>query len=132
MSYFLDTNTCIYAIKKKTSIAGHLARIKPENIKIPIIVKAELRFGCEKSHRKELNRLHYEAFLASFETITMDDAATFHYARIRAYLEAQGSPIGPNDLLIASIVMSKGGILVTHNTGEFSRIQGLLLEDWTV
>jgi tRNA(fMet)-specific endonuclease VapC len=131
--YFLDTNIIAYSVKHKfASLPEHLMRINPSNIKIPVVVKAEIRFGIEKNGINENNRFRYESFMKPYETVSLDDGATFEYAHLRADLESQGKVISPNDMFIAAIVLSKGGILVTHNTDEFSRVKGLLLEDWTV
>lgn len=100
-------------------------------IKIPVIVKAELLFGIEKSLQKEKNMTVFENFLKAFEVINLNDEALNHYAKIRNELEKGGRIIGSNDLFIASIVLAHNGILVTHNTNEFKRIRELKLEDWT-
>jgi tRNA(fMet)-specific endonuclease VapC len=95
-------------------------------------VKAELLFGLEKSKRKNEIKAKYEQFLNTFEIIPFDDHATSSYAKIRLELERKGTIIGGNDLLIASTVLSRQGILVTHNTKEFKRVPQLVTEDWTV
>lgn len=59
-----------------------------------------------------------------------DDKAAIEYGQIRAYLERQGTPVGPIDTLIAAIALANNLILVTHNTAEFSRVPGLKIEDW--
>ena len=131
--YFLDTNTCIYFLKGiYKSIKEHFKEYQPKEIKIPSIVKAELLLGIEKSRQKKNNKIIYEKFLEPFEVISFDDKAAIQYAIIRARLEKAGTIIGPNDLIIASIVLSHNGILVTHNVSEFKRIPGLLIEDWTI
>jgi tRNA(fMet)-specific endonuclease VapC len=66
-----------------------------------------------------------------FESLPFDDAAAAVYGRIRADLTVQGTPIGPNDLIIPAIALANNLILVTHNTREFARVAGLVLEDWT-
>ena len=71
-----------------------------------------------------------QAFCRPFQSLAFDDRAAAEYGKIRADLASQGTPIGPNDLMIASIALSNGLTLVTHNTNEFSRVLGLKLEDW--
>lgn len=133
MNYFLDTNTCIYFLKGMyESLLHKFMETKPEVIKIPSIVKAELLFGIEKSVRKKENRKLYEQFLEPFEIISFDDNATLHYADIRYTLEKTGKIIGPNNLIIAATVRVKNGVLVTHNTKEFKKVKGLSIEDWVV
>ena len=129
--YFLDTNTCIYFLKGAyQSILEELKEKKPEEIKIPSIVKAELLFGVEKSKHKEKNHEIYTKFLQPFEIVSFDDSAAEYYAKIRAVLEKSGKIIGPNDLIIAATVLSKNGILISHNTKKFKQVPGLRLEDW--
>ena len=67
-----------------------------------------------------------------FEYISFESQAAIAYARIRYDLEKEGKSIGPNDLIIAAVVLANQGTLVTHNVNEFSRVPGLLIEDWTV
>ncbi len=128
---FLDTNTCIYYLNGKyPSILEHFRNNSPGQIMIPSIVKAELLYGVEKSQRKIENRRTVQQFLDAFPIANFDSEAAVQYSTIRAQLEHKGTPIGPNDLIIASIVKAQKGILVTHNIKEFSRVEGLHLEDW--
>lgn len=129
--YYLDTNTCIYFLKGVyPSILVEFKSRKPEEIKIPSLVKAELLLGVEKSQKKEQNEIGYTKFLEPFEVVGFDDGAALVYAKIRASLEKRGRIVGPNDLIIAATVMSRNGILITHNTQEFKQISGLRIEDW--
>ena len=129
--YFLDTNICIYYLKGKyTSIGEHFKFVPRHEMKIPIIVKAELWYGIEKSQLKERNRIVYNRFIESFEITSLDDASLKQYVRIRLELEKNAAIIGTNDLFIASIVLAHDGILVTHNTKEFRSVSGLKIEDW--
>jgi tRNA(fMet)-specific endonuclease VapC len=129
--FFLDTNTCIYYLNGSyASVLEELKKHKPTEIKIPAIVKAELLLGVEKSLQRGKNQELYSWFLEPFEIVAFDDAASAHYARIRAGLEKKGHIIGPNDLIIAATVLSRKGTLVSHNTREFRMVPGLHLEDW--
>jgi tRNA(fMet)-specific endonuclease VapC len=131
--YFLDTNTCIYFLKGQyESLIKKFKEKKPEEIKIPSIVKAELLFGIEKSKKKKENRIIYEKFLAPFEIISFDDNTAIQYSQIRSNLEKKGKIIGPNDLIIAATVLSWNGILVSHDIKEFKQVIGLNLEDWVI
>lgn len=130
--YYLDTNICIYFMKgTNENITKKLCSLNPKEIKIPAIVKSELLYGAYKSERKAKNIAAYETFLKRFEIENYTDEMSYAYATIRSELEIKGNPIGYNDLLIASTVLSKGGILVTNNEKEFSRIPGLKIENWT-
>ena len=129
--YFLDSNTCIYFLKGMyPSILEELRQRRPEEIKIPAIVKAELLLGVEKSKQKKKNFELYSKFFEPFEIISFDNKSAILYAKIRASLEEKGKIIGPNDILIAAIVMANNGILVSHNTKEFKQVSGLQLVDW--
>lgn len=132
MSWFLDTNICIYALKDKFPLIGkRLAKHVPEDIKIPSLVYAELMLGARKSNQPEKTRDTVRFFLAPFEVVPFCQKAAEIYAEIRGDLEQDGKIIGPNDLVIAATVLAHSGRLVTHDTREFSRIAHLKLEDWT-
>lgn len=131
MNYFLDTNICIYYLKgSNPEIRKNLLSKRPDQIKIPVITKAELLYGAEKSVKKNENREKIHDFLFPFEIIPFTDSDTHIYAAVRAELEGKGRVIGPNDLLIASIVLSRDGILITHNRKEFETIEQLNVENW--
>ena len=131
--YFLDTNTCVYFLKGTyRSILEEFKKRKPEEIKIPSMVKAELLLGVEKSERREENLNICKKFLEPFEIVGFDDHAAMLYAKIRASLEKKGKTIGPNDMIIAATVMARRGILISHNVKEFKQITGLQLEDWVI
>lgn len=132
MNYFLDTDTCIFALKNTfPAIKERMQALLPERIKIPSIVKAELLLGAQKSGDSKRIGSLVEGFLSPFGVIPFSDECTEIYARIRGDLEKKGQLIGPNDILIAAIVMADHGTLVTHNTKEFGRIHQLKIQDWT-
>ena len=131
MTYYLDTNTCIYFLTGKypmllTKMMSHSLN----DIKIPAIVKGELLHGAEKSLKREENINKISAFLLPFEIVPYDSAGADCYGKIKAMLEKNGMLIGPNDLLIAATVLAQNAVLITNNTKEFSRIEGLRLENW--
>ena len=132
MIYFLDTNICIYYLNDS---APHLSRTleqtSTQEIRIPSMVAAELLYGAEKSAKRQNILRIFKAFLSLYEIAHFDEKAAELYASVRAELERKGQKIGGNDLIIAATVMANGGILVTHNTDEFSRINNLVLIDWT-
>ena len=131
MIRFLDTNICIYFLKGTfPQIKTRLMQHGPEDIKIPAIVKAELLYGAAKSEKRKENEKNITRFLEPFEIVPFDDSATACYADIRSKAEIKGSPVGPNDLIIAATVLSQNSVLVTNNTKEFRRIQELMLENW--
>ena len=129
--YFIDTNTCIYFLNGKySSVREKFLSKSPKEIKISVIVKAELLLGAYKSQTKEQTLKKVENFLKPFEIIPFSDDITEDYATIRSELELAGKTMGANDYLIAATARNKNGILVTHNVDEFSRVSNLKLEDW--
>ncbi len=131
MNYFLDTNICVYYLKGMYgSIAENLLRRHPEEIRIPSMVKAELLYGAYRSRRSSVNIELLEEFLFPFRIVGFSDNECIEYARIRAELEAKGTIVGPNDLIIASTVVAHDGVLVTNNEKEFNRVSGLTVENW--
>jgi tRNA(fMet)-specific endonuclease VapC len=131
MSFLLDSNACIRYLNGRSSrIRQHLEAVQPREVVLCSVVKAELFYGAMKSARVAENLARIEAFAGRFGSLPFDDAAAAVYGDIRARLERQGRTIGPNDLLIAAIALAHAATLVTHNTGEFSRIEELRLEDW--
>ena len=129
--YLLDTNICIFAMKNTyPALSQKLFRIPPSEIFVSSVTVGELEYGCFKSKWGERTKNIMNLFLAAYTILPFDrdDAAVF--GRIRAELAKTGSPIGPYDLQIAAQGISKGLTVVTHNTGEFSRVSGIALEDW--
>ena len=132
MTYFLDSNFVISAIKNKIpDIEKKMKPISHSSIKVPSMVRAELIAGAYNGHDVKNDIENINGFLSPYEVIPFDKGASDIYGRIWAELEKTGRRIGANDLIIAATVMSNGGILVTNNTKEFSRIKGLHLEDWS-
>jgi tRNA(fMet)-specific endonuclease VapC len=131
MIYLLDSNACIQLLNDKHPvILQHFRRHSPAEIVLCSVVKAELLFGAYRSGRVEENLQRLNVFFEPLQSLLFDDDCAGHYARIRADLQAQGKLIGGNDLLIAATARAHNATLVTHNTGEFSRVAGLRLEDW--
>lgn len=129
--YLLDTNICIYAMKNPSpSLSQKLFLIPPSEIFVSSVTVGELEYGCSKSKWGERTRNIMNLFLAAYTILPFvrDDAAAF--GRIRAELAKAGTLIGPYDLQIAAQGVSRGLTVVTHNTGEFSRVPGIELEDW--
>jgi tRNA(fMet)-specific endonuclease VapC len=131
MKYMLDTNICIYIIKKKPIQVIHtLQKKKIGDICISTITLAELQYGVEKSMNKVKNQFALTEFLAPVEILNFDDKAARHFGSIRAHLEKIGKIIGPFDLQIAAHALSEDLILVTNNMKEFKRVPDLKIENW--
>jgi len=127
----LDTEICIAIIKKHPVALKKLRGKSVGQVGISSITLGELALGAAKSHRPGDAREALAEFLLALEIAAFDDSAATRYGEVRASLERGGRPIGPLDTLIGSHAHALDVILVTHNTREFSRIEGLRLEDWT-
>lgn len=131
MKYMLDTNICIYLIKKRPEEV--LKRFKSFNVGdicISSITLAELMYGVEKSLYHQKNKAALDEFTLPLDIEPFDDNSARHYGYIRAYLEKKGTPIGALDLMIASHAQYLNVTLVTNNVKEFSRVPELTIEDW--
>jgi tRNA(fMet)-specific endonuclease VapC len=126
----LDTNILSDVIRNPDGVvARHIEKVGPKEIFTNLIVAAELRYGCSnKGSPKLLARV--KGLLETIPVLPMDTPLDIEYGRIRSELEAAGQTIGINDLLIASHASALGLTMVTDNTSEFSRIQGLRVENW--
>jgi tRNA(fMet)-specific endonuclease VapC len=127
----LDTNICIELLRKKSSRAlQHIEKCSIGDICISSITLAELRHGVVKSSNFPKSVEILSCFLTDIEVFNFDSDAAISYGQHRAYLESQGTPIGPMDLLIAAHASSLDITLVTNNMREFKRVKGLKLENW--
>ncbi len=133
MIYLLDSNAWIAILRKKyPQVAARYGATNRADIRSCSVVVAELRYGCAKSAKPVANRAVLDALLAPVASLPYDDAATDHFVNIRCHLESLGQVIGPYDMQIAAIARANGCTLVTHNTAEFGRVPGLMIEDWQV
>lgn len=131
MKYLLDTNACIrYISGRSLPLVEKLRAMPTASVVVCSVVKAELFYGAMKSQTPELSLAKQLRFLNQFASLPFDDQAAEIFGEIRAELTKKGTPIGPYDLQIAAIALAHQTTLVTHNIAEFSRIPGLLLEDW--
>lgn len=130
MKYLLDTNTVIYFFKGMGQVAEHLLAKQAEQLAISSVTLYELKVGILKSNNPNKRIDQLERLLRFIAVIPFDAACAHHTAVIRASLEQAGTPIGPYDLQIAGTAIAHQYILVTHNTKEFARISGIMLDDW--
>lgn len=131
MTYLLDTNVCIrYLTGRSEKVKQRLQQTSPAEIHVCSVVKAELFYGSGRSNNPEKSLQQQNLFLSQFNSLPFDDDAAIAYGRIRAELATAGTPIGPNDLMIAAIALANNLTLVTHNVSEFGRITNLKIEDW--
>lgn len=132
MKYMLDTNICIFAIRNSNdNVLKKFHEHLDDELYISSITLAELMYGVEKSRKPEQNRNALLQFLTLIDIKEFSEKAAIEYGKIRAFLENQGTPIGPLDTLIAAHAVSGNMILVTHNTKEFLRVPDLTVENWT-
>ena len=128
--FMLDTNICIYIINQTPQYGFEkFEQYQIGEIAISSITASELAFGVEKSGSQR-NKNSLLKFLAPLEILPFDERAIWHYAQTRHALQSRGTPIGALDLLIASHALSLGVTLVTNNTKEFERVDGLMLDNW--
>ena len=133
MRYMLDTNILVYVLNARENHQAVLDRFdaeEPSDLVVSSISFAELRFGVEKSRRREASRRALQLALAAIIVVPFDAKAAKTYGTVRAGLEATGRPIGPLDTLIAAHALSLDLTLVTGNVREFSRIRRLRVENW--
>ena len=132
MKYMLDTNICIFAIRNSNdNVLKKFREHLEDELYISSITLAELMYGVEKSRKPEQNRNALLQFLTLIDIKEFSEKAAIEYGKIRAFLENQGTPIGPLDTLIAAHAVSENMILVTHNMKEFLRVPDLTVENWT-
>ena len=132
MQYLLDTNICIAAMRNHPLVMQRMAAQSPGDCAISTITGYELYTGVAKCANPAKERSKVDLLLAVLGELPFDADAAREAARIRAALEAQGSMIGPYDVLLAGHAVSAGLTLVTDNTGEFTRVAGLAVENWKV
>lgn len=130
MKYALDTNTLIYFFKGMGNVGQKLMMHAPGDIMLPAVVLYELETGIAKSQSPAKRRDQLNELLKVIQIIPFEAKAARIAADIRADLEQQGRMIGPLDNLIGASAIAAGAILVTRNTNEFSRIAGLVVENW--
>jgi tRNA(fMet)-specific endonuclease VapC len=131
MHYLLDTNICIYLIKKHPpEVLERFRQHSPQDVAISTITLFELEYGVEKSQYPQRSRNALAKFLLPLNLIDLGRSSAAESAIIRAQLEKKGMPIGPYDLLIAGLARSRGMTLVTNNIKEFGRVVSLQLENW--
>ncbi len=131
MHYLLDTNICIYLIKKRPpEVLDRFRQHPPQDVAISTITLFELEYGGEKSQYRQRSKDALAKFLLPLNLINIDRSSAIEAAIIRAQLEKKGMPIGPYDLLIAGLARSQDMTLVTNNIKEFERVVSLHLENW--
>lgn len=130
LRYLLDTNVISDLVRHpRGQVASRIAEVGEDSICTSIVVAAELRYGAEKSGSKQPSE-RVNLLLSALEILPLETPADQCDAEIRHHLARQGTPIGPNDLLIAAHALAACLTLVTANTREFERVPSLHVENW--
>jgi len=130
LKYMLDTDTCIFTIKRKPVYLKRLFNAHIGQLCMSSVTWGELVCGAEKSQHIEQNLAVIEGFAARLEILSFDEHAARQFGQVKAELELQGLGIGGYDMMIAGHARSQGLILVTNNVREFKRVDGLRVENW--
>jgi tRNA(fMet)-specific endonuclease VapC len=128
--FLLDTNTISAAIRDKNGVREKIRSVHHDRFRVPSIVLAELEYGSLKAPDPDSYRLRWRRFLHGIPVVPFDEPSAIHHAKIR--LELRHQPIGDRDLVIAAMALAYGLTVVSSNTGEFRRVQGLRVEDWSI
>ena len=130
MKYLLDTNTCVFLMKNRPQTVARYEQNMLLGIAISSVTLSELKFGVYNSANPERNGENLLRFLIGVGVLDYNSAAADEYGKIRAELRRKGTPVGQMDMLIAAHGKAEGLTVVTNNTREFGRVEGLCLEDW--
>jgi tRNA(fMet)-specific endonuclease VapC len=133
MRYLLDTNVCVmYLNGRSVLVRDRILSTPSDEMAVCSVVKTELFYGAMRSNNPNRTLERQQNFLGRFVSLPFGDEAALIGGQVRARLTSSGTPIGSYDLLIAAIAVANNLTLVTHNTREFERVEGLQLEDWEV
>lgn len=129
MKYLLDTNAITAWAKRDPCFVARLKLLAPADLAISVLTEHELLYGIAYNPQFKLRPV-LERLLAILTKLPLDSATVAKAALARADLRRRGLPIGPYDLLIAATALEHRLTMVTHNTQEFERVPGLLVENW--
>ena len=133
MKYLPDTNVCVFVIRQKPQlVVERFRQQRPDDLAISTVTLAELRYGADKSSNAKKNHAAWDLFLEPLEIESFDADAAECYGQLSTGLERRGLSIGPLDTMIAAHALSLKLPLITNNTREFSRVHGLIIQDWTI
>lgn len=132
LRYLLDSNILIYlANRRSAAVAARFARVRPGDVAMSCITYGELLYGAEKSDRQEAALENLARLAELVRVLPLERSVSAEYGRLRARLEAKGTPLGNNDLWIAAHALATRLVLVTNNEREFRRVPDLKIENWT-
>ena len=130
MKFLLDTDSVSFALRGHGDVGARIRERKPSELCISAITLAELRHGADRKGSRRLHSL-IDTFAAAIEIVPFEETAATEFGRIGSALAEQGTPIGESDVLIAAHAVALRCVLVSNNTRHFSKVPGLLLENWT-
>jgi tRNA(fMet)-specific endonuclease VapC len=130
MSYLLDSDILSFLIRGNKEVEKKYIEIGSDNVAISVVSQAEILFGLEKNPLSAARQARVLAMIEEVTCLPISSEVAAAYSKVRAYLERNGIPIGPNDTWIAAHALSLGATLVTNNTREFKRVKGLKVENW--
>lgn len=130
MKYLLDTDSVSFALRGHGEVGAQIRARKPSNLCMSAITVAELRYGADRKGSKKLHAL-IDTITTAIEVVSFDEAAAAEFGRIGSTLAERGTPIGEYDVLIAAHAVALRRTLVTNNVKHFSKVPGLLVENWT-
>ena len=128
--FLLDTNIVSDVARfPQGVVANRIAEVGERHVCTSIVVAAELRYGAARRGSERLGE-RIEAVLSALAVLAFDDPADRYYAELRTHLERRGTPIGPNDMLIAAQALASDLTVISANVGEFRRVPNLRVENW--
>ncbi len=130
MKFLLDTSVCVQVLRGQLPSVRRLAALSPEEVALPTMTIAELRYGAMRAKLSRAAHTRLDAFLSVFDSVAFDAEAAEHHARIRHALASTGLMIGERDLVIAATAAAHGFAVATGNLREFQRVPGLVVEAW--
>ncbi len=131
MRYLLDTNTCIYIIKRSPAeVYEHFQKLRVGDVGVSSITFCELQFGVSNSANPEKNQFALTKFLGPLDVLDFPASAAPIFGKVRTYLQRAGTPIGNCDLLLAAHALFLNVTMITNNTREFKRVPDLKVENW--
>jgi len=130
MKFLLDADTCVFWLRGRESVHDHMANVGPQETAISVVTLAELRYGAACSAYPEANNRAIDDFISEITVVGIESEIARAFGTIKAYLRRQGMLIEDLDLLVAATALTLGMTLITNNTDHFSRVPGLLLDNW--
>jgi len=130
LKYLLDTDTLIYTFKRAGNCLARLSQQPDADLAVSCINLFELEFGMAKSNNRALMERYLREICKRYTVLEFDQAAARQAGLVRAHLQSLGTPIGPYDVQVAGVALSRQLTLVTRNTREFDRVPELRVENW--